>query len=259
MKIGGSEFKNYTYVMAIINLTPDSFYAKSRKNADDVLFAVEKAVKDGASVIDLGGQSTRPGFNLISAEEETERILKPLENIKKRFDIPLSVDTFYSECARAALGAGADMINDVWGLTYDGEMAKTAAEFNASVCIMHNSKNQLSGDIWKPVTEFLKNSLNIALGAGVDGDKILLDGGICFAKNREQNFELLNNYERLNALGYPTLLGCSRKSMFGGMPEERLPQTLEATRLACRKGVLFVRVHDVKENALAIKKFYDDL
>lgn len=256
MKIGGLEFKNYTYVMAIINLTPDSFYAESRKNCDNVLYAVEKAVNGGASVIDVGAQSTRPGFTLISADEEIRRFLKPIEMIKKRFDLPLSIDTFYSKSARAALEAGADMVNDVWGLTYDGDMAKTAAEFNASVCIMHNSPIPLSGDIWKPVEDFLKNSADIALEAGVDKDKIIIDGGIGFAKNREQNFELLDNYERLNALGYPTLLGCSRKSMFGGKPEDRLPQTIDATLLACKKGVLFVRVHDVKENADAIRRFY---
>lgn len=256
MKIGGSEFKNRTFVMAIINLTPDSFYAASRKNCDNVLFAAEQAVKDGASVIDVGAQSTRPGFVRISADEEIARFAKPVEMIKKRFKIPVSVDTFYSKSARAALEAGADMINDVWGLTYDAGMAKTIAAFNASVCIMHNSANRLTGDIWKPITEFLKNSAEAALEAGIDGDKIILDGGIGFAKDKEQNFALLNNYERLNALGYPTLLGCSRKSMFGGTPEERLPQTLEATRLACEKGVLFVRVHDVRENVAVVNEFY---
>lgn len=256
MKIGAKEFKNHTYVMAIINLTPDSFYAPSRRTCDDVLYAVENAVKDGASVIDIGAQSIRPGYSEVGADEEISRFEKPVGMIKARFDIPLSVDTYFEKSARAALALGADMINDVWGLTR-GNIANAIAEYGASVCIMHNSAEPLRGDIWQPVLSFLKDSAAKALAAGIDGDKICIDGGIGFAKDREQNFELLNGYERLNALGYATLLGCSRKSMFGGRVEDRLPATVAATRLACEKGVLFVRVHDVKENALAIREYYE--
>lgn len=256
MKIGSKDFKNHTYVMAIINLTPDSFYSPSRKTADNVLFAVEKAIEDGASVIDLGAQSTRPGYREITAEEEIERFYFPLEKIKRTFEIPVSVDTFFSESARAALGAGADMINDIWGLSHDADMAETIASYGASVCIMHNSKKPVEGDLWQNILSFLSNSVQKALDAGIQSDKICIDGGIGFAKTREQNFELLNGYEKLNTLGYPTLLGCSRKSMFGGLPEERLPQTLAATVRACKKGVLFVRVHDVSENVRVIKNFY---
>lgn len=257
MIIGGRQFKNYTYVMAIINLTPDSFYPDSRRTADDVLFAVEKAVNAGASVIDIGAQSTRPGYAEISADEEISRFEIPLERIKERFDIPVSVDTYYEKSAYAALQIGADMINDIWGLTHDADMAKTIAQFNASVCIMHNSKTPLQGGVFQPVLGFLKNSLNMALSAGIDSNKTCVDGGIGFAKDREQNFELLRNYEKLHALGFPALLGCSRKSMFGGRVEDRLAPTLEATRLACKKGVLFVRVHDVAENVKAIKEMYE--
>lgn len=257
MKIGKSEFKNYTYVMAIINLTPDSFFAASRKNCDNVLFAVEKAVNEGAAVIDIGAQSTRPGYTEIGADEEIERFYIPLCKIKQNFDVPVSVDTYFSKSARAALEAGADMINDIWGLSHDRDMAKTIADFGASVCLMHNSKAAVKGSVWQPVLSFLRKSVEKALEAGVDKDKICIDGGIGFAKDREQNYELLNGYEKLGALGYPALLGCSRKSMFGGKPEDRLESTVEATLLACEKGVLFVRVHDVKENFLAIKKFYE--
>ena len=259
MKIGNKIFENYTYVMAIINLTPDSFWAESRKDADDVLFAVERAQKDGAAVIDIGAQSTRPGYKEISAQEEIARFEKPLAAIKKRFDIPLSVDTYFPQSARAALELGADMINDIRGLAHDEDMAKTVAEFNASVCIMHNSKTQLSGDIWGAIESFLAKNAQKALNFGIEKDKIILDGGIGFAKTREQNFELLYGYERLKKLGYPLLLGASRKSMFGGKVEDRLAQTLESTRLAAEKGVLFVRVHDVKENAEIIKKTYDKM
>ncbi|MCH5146755.1 MAG: dihydropteroate synthase [Clostridiales bacterium] len=257
MIIGGRAFKNYTYVMAIINLTPDSFYAGSRRTCDDVLFATEKAVKDGAAIIDLGAQSTRPGYAEISAEQEISRLEKPLRLIKEKFDIPVSVDTYFEKCAAFALSAGADMINDIWGLTHDSGMAATIAKYNASVCIMHNATNKVEGDLWQNVLSFLKHSADIAIGAGIDRDKICIDGGIGFAKDREQNFELLNGYDKLHTLGYPSLLGCSRKSMFGGLPEDRLKPTVEATRVAAKKGVLFVRVHDVKENAKAIEEVYN--
>ncbi len=258
MKIGNKIFENYTYVMAIINLTPDSFWQESRKSADNVLFAVEKAIRDGAAVIDLGAQSTRPGYGEVTADEEISRLEKPLRTIKERFDVPVSVDTYYSKCAAVALETGADMINDVWGLTHDGEMAQIIARHKASACIMHNAECTLSGDIWHPIIGFLRNSVLIALDSGIESDKIILDGGIGFAKNREQNWELLNGYDKLYTLGYPLLLGTSRKSMFGGEPADRLPQTLQSTRLAARKKILFVRVHDVKENAQAIREVYQN-
>ena len=256
MIVGGQTFKNRTYVMAIVNLTPDSFWKESRASGDDVLFKVERALKEGAAIIDLGAQSTRPGYVEVSAEEEIRRLEQPLKAIKSRFDVPVSVDTYYSKCARAALSLGADMVNDVWGLTHDEDMADTVAEYKAAACIMHNAKIPLTGDIWQPIKTFLTNSVNIALAAGIAKNKIILDGGIGFAKNREQNFELVNGYERLSFGGYPLLLGTSRKSMFGGDVEGRLAPTLETTRAAAKKGVLFVRVHDVKENVLAIKEAY---
>lgn len=255
MKIGNRVFENYTYIMAIINLTPDSFFAPSRKDEYSVLKAVENAIADGAAVIDLGAQSTRPNYTEVSADEEISRLLRPLELIKKNFDIPVSVDTYFSKCAEAALSAGADMINDIRGLTHDKDMAKTVARHGAAVCIMHNAKDKLSGDIFPQITAFLKNGVSLALSAGIERDKIILDGGIGFAKDRAQNFELLEGYEKLD-FGYPLLIGTSRKSMFGGEISERLSATIESTRLAAKKGVLFVRVHDIKENAQAIREVY---
>lgn len=257
MIVGGQSFKNHTYVMAIINLTPDSFWHESRATCDDVLFRVERAIKDGAAIIDLGAQSTRPSYTEVSADEEIRRLEKPLAAVKARFDIPVSVDTYFSKCARAACQLGADMINDVWGLTHDGDMAEVIASAGASVCIMHNAHTPLTGDIFPQINGFLKNSAAKALNAGVSADKICVDGGIGFAKDKERNWQLLNGYERLAEVGYPLLLGTSRKSMFGGNAEDRLPATLESTRLAVRKGVLFVRVHDVKENFEAIKEEYE--
>ena len=136
-------------------------------------------------------------------------------------------------------------------------MAEVIAKAGASVCIMHNATQKLQGDIFPQIESFLKSSVNTALAAGIDKEKICLDGGIGFAKDKEQNWQLLNGYDRLSALGYPLLLGASRKSMFGGNVEDRLPQTLESTRLAVRQKVLFVRVHDVKENVQAIKEEYE--
>ena len=242
MKIGKSDFENYTFVLAIINLTPDSFWEGSRVADDKVLFAVERAIKEGAAAIDLGAQSTRPGFVEVSAREEIARFERPLMRIKENFDIPVSVDTYFEESAR--------------GLTHDKNMAETISEYGASVCIMHNSKTPLLGDIWGPIESFLQKSVGLALDCGIEKDRIILDGGIGFAKSKEQNFELLEGYDRLSALGYPLLLGTSRKSMFGGNVKDRLPQTLESTRLAASKKVLFVRVHDVKENVEAIKEVY---
>lgn len=257
MVIGTKKFENYTYVMAIVNLTPDSFFAQSRNTEYTVLKAVERAVKEGASVIDVGAQSTRPGYTEVSADEEISRFERPLRLIKENFGIPVSVDTYFAKSAECALELGTDMINDVWGLTRDKDMAHVIASRGASVCIMHNAKDILAGDIWLPVTQFLKDSVNLALKAGIDKNKICLDGGIGFAKTREQNFGLLNGYDRLNALGYPLLLGTSRKSMFGGRAEDRLAPTLESTRLAAQKKVLFVRVHDVKENVRVIEEYYE--
>ena len=256
MKIGKTVFENYTYVMAIINLTPDSFWEESRVSSDKILFAAERAVKEGAAVIDLGAQSTRPNYTEVSADEEISRFQRPLMLIKENFDIPVSVDTYFEKSARAALSLGADMINDIWGLTHDENMAETIANYGASVCLMHNAKSPLLGDIWGAIKEFLQKSVNLALNAGIDKDKIILDGGIGFAKSKEQNFKLLNGYGRLSSLGYPLLLGASRKSMFGGDVAGRLAQTLESTRLAAKNGVLFVRVHDVKENVEIIKEVY---
>ncbi|MDE6442286.1 MAG: dihydropteroate synthase [Clostridia bacterium] len=256
MIIGNKKFENYTYVMAIVNLTPDSFYAHSRNTEHTVLKTVERMVSEGAAVIDIGAQSTRPGYREISADEEISRLERPLRLIKENFDIPVSVDTYFSKSADYALSMGADMINDVWGLAHDKDMVDVIAKHGASVCIMHNAKETLEGDIWQPVKGFLKNSVDVALKAGIDKEKICLDGGIGFAKTREQNFDLLKCYNRLSELGYPLLLGASRKSMFGGRVEDRLPQTLESTRIAVKHKVLFVRVHDVKENVQVIKEEY---
>ena len=258
MIINNKEFKSGTHVMAIINLTPDSFFANSRTRVDtDLMSRVKYALDNGAEIIDIGAQSTRPGHTPVSADEEISRLSTSIKDIKKAFPNALiSIDTYYSEVAEFALEQGADLINDIWGLQYDnGEMAKVIGEYDAACCLMHNASEDKYDDLIKGICIFLEKSLNIAKSAKIDPNKIVLDGGIGFAKNIDENWELLNNYDKLNVLGYPLLLGTSRKRMFGGNPEDRLQATLDSTLLACKKNILFVRVHDVKENKEVIDRY----
>ncbi len=249
MNIKGIDFSNGSHIMAIVNLTPDSFFSGSRATADNVFNVIEKAIEDGAEMIDLGAMSTRPNHKVISAEEEIKR-LKPLGEIVKRFNVPISVDTDKPEVAEYALNCGADMINDVWGLMHEG-MARTVAAHDAAVCIMHNQNGTEYRDLFGDIDRFFERQIEVALKAGISKDKICLDAGIGFGKTKEQNFEVLNGYERFHKFGYPLLIGVSRKSMFGGDVSERLKPTLEATELAVRKGINIIRIHDVAENVAA--------
>ena len=261
MKIGNKTFDSGTHIMAIINLTPDSFFDKSRTGVEDILSRAQRAIDDGAEVIDIGGQSTRPGHIPVSADEEWQRLERPIELIKANFDIPLSVDTYYPSVAQRALESGADMINDIWGLQYEdkGEMASIIAKYDKAVCIMQN-QNHISPDekLWDDMYDFLQKSIDVAMRAGIDKDKIVLDGGIGFGKTKEQNFTVVDSYSNLHRFGYPLLLGTSRKSMFGGDVQDRLAPTLVTTKQAVKQNVLFVRVHDVKENLQAIKEAMKD-
>lgn len=258
MKIRNIDFIDKTHIMAIVNLTPDSFNPASRQTIDTVLNRVETCIKEGAEVIDLGAQSTRPGHIPVSYEEELKRLLPSLDLIRKNFpDIPISVDTYYPEVAKEALLHDADLINDIWGLQYkDKSMAKVIGDMNASCCIMHNANSNVYNDFYEGILNFLRESLRLAKEAKIDPNKILIDGGIGFAKDFDQNWELLRNYDKLDVLGYPLLLGTSRKRMFGGEVETRLQGTLDSTYLACQKNILFVRVHDIKENMKVIKDYY---
>ena len=258
MIINNKKFESGTHIMAIINLTPDSFFAPSRTAQKDVLKRVEKAIIDGAEIIDIGAQSTRPGHTPVSSIEEINRFADSIKNINKEFpNIPISIDTYYADTAKYALDNGADLINDIWGLQYDnGEMAKVIAKYNAACCLMHNSLTGQYTSLLDDIISFLRMSLTIAKMANIDSNKILLDGGVGFGMNIDECWELLNNYDKLNVLGYPLLLGTSRKRMFGGNPEDRLQATLDSTLLACKKNILFVRVHDVKENKAVIDNYY---
>lgn len=258
MKIGNREFSGHTYVMGILNVTPDSFSDGGKwRSIDSALRRAEEMINEGADVLDIGGESTRPGYTRISEAEEIERIAPVTEEIKKRFDIPISVDTYKSAVAREALMKGAELVNDIWGFKYDENMAKTVKEFDAACCLMHNRNEAVYGEFMSDVLEDLGESVQTAKSAGISDDKIMLDPGIGFAKNLEQNLYLTARTEQLKKLGYPVLLGTSRKSMIGltlNLPvDERLEGTLATTALAVQKGCLFVRVHDIKENVRVIK------
>ncbi len=260
MIIGNREFDlvNNTYIMGILNVTPDSFSdGGSHESVDEALKHTERMIEEGADIIDIGGESTRPGAGPVTETEELSRVLPVLKAIKVRFDIPLSVDTYRAGTAGAALDEGADLINDIWGLRYDkGEMASVVAQSNKPYILMHNARNDETPDFINNIRLSLAESLRIAEAAGIDKDKIILDPGIGFNKTFEENLEILKRLDELNALGYPMLLGCSRKSVIGNalkLPvDERLEGTLVTTILAAQAGYSFVRVHDVMENKRAL-------
>ena len=260
MQIGNMNFEigQHTYVMGILNITPDSFSDGGRyNNLDSALFRVEEMLKEGADIIDIGGESTRPGYEVISADEEITRVVPVIKQIKERFDVPVSLDTYKLDVAKAGIEAGADLINDIWGLKADDKMAEVIAKADIPCCLMHNRKEAVYDDYIQDVLADLEESLIIARNAGIANDKIILDPGIGFAKTYEQNLELLNKLEILHSFGYPVLLGTSRKSVIGltlNLPaEERVAGTLATTVLGVMKGCSFVRVHDIKENVQAIK------
>lgn len=268
MRIGNREFdtENGVYVMGILNVTPDSFSDGGRwLERDAALRQAAKMAAEGAAIIDIGGESTRPGHSPVGAEEEAARVLPVIAAVKRETGLPVSVDTYRHETARLALEAGADMINDIWGLRYDGgEMARLIAQSGAACCLMHNRKSAEYRDFMPELLEDLRGTLDLAAAAGIARERIILDPGIGFAKSCEQNLTAMHRLDELAALGCPVLLAASRKSVIGlslGLPvEERLEGTLATTAIGVLQGATFVRVHDVKENlraarmALAIRR-----
>jgi dihydropteroate synthase len=253
MIIGGKEFKDRTYIMGILNVTPDSFSDGGRFDSlDKALRHTEQMINEGADLIDVGGESTRPGHIQISEAEEIERVVPVIEKIKAEFDIPVSIDTYKSNVALEAIKAGADLLNDIWGFKYDKRMAELAAEYNLPCCLMHNRSEAKYNDFMNDVLDDLRESIAIAKAAGVADENIMLDPGVGFGKTYEQNLEVTNKTEMLNTLGYPVLLATSRKSMIGNtlnLPaDERVEGTMATSVLAVLKNCLFVRVHDIKEN-----------
>ena len=247
-----------TLVMGILNVTPDSFSDGGKWNTRDrALRHMEEMVHDGADIIDIGAESSRPGFVPMGAAEETERLMPFLESVLAECPVPVSVDTFKAETARAALSAGAHLLNDIWGLQYaeePEEMARAAAEANAPVVVMHNQNGTVyDGDIIAAMRTFFLRSLAIADAAGLARENIILDPGIGFGKTAEQNLQVIKRMDELvsyEGADYPVLLGASRKSFIGaalGLPvEERMEATGAACVLGIARGACIMRVHDVK-------------
>ena len=260
MIIGNQEFleEGHTYVMGILNVTPDSFSDGGRYNhLDAALKHTEQMIKDGAAIIDVGGESTRPGHEKITDQEEIDRILPVIEKIKQEFSVPVSLDTYNAAVAKEGIQAGADLLNDIWGLQYDPAMGKIVADSGVAYCLMHNRDKiteEMDADLF---IGQMKEDAKRALDAGIKKERIILDPGVGFAKTQEQNLMTIANLDRLKALGYPVLLGTSRKSVIGYVldvpTDKRLVGTLATSAVAVQTGCMFVRVHDVKENVELIQ------
>lgn len=268
MLIGNRKFdtKNDVYVMGILNVTPDSFSDGGLwTERDAALRQAGRMAEEGAAIIDIGGESTRPGHTPVSAEDEAARVLPIVEAVKRETGLPVSIDTYKAEVARAALEAGADMVNDIWGLRRDGgEMAALIAGTGAACCLMHNRERAEYADFMADMLSDLRETLAIADRAGIARSSIVLDPGIGFGKTYEQNLIAMNRLDELLAFGCPVLLAASRKSVIGltlDLPaDERMEGTIATTVAGVLRGAAFVRVHDVKENlraarmALAIRR-----
>jgi len=246
------DYEQKTIVMGILNVNPDSFSDGGKYNEVDK--AVERAiqmVEDGADIIDIGGESTRPGYTEISVEEELERVIPIIERLTMEVEVPLSIDTYKGEVARQSLRAGAHVINDIWGAKRDSNMAAIAAEYQAPLILMHNRDNLNYTSFLEDVVSNLQESIDIAIGAGVSNEKIILDPGIGFAKDLNGNLEMMRGLDRLVAMGYPVLLATSRKSLIGNVlnlpVEERIEGTGATICYGIQKGCQLIRVHDVKE------------
>lgn len=246
-----------TLVMGILNVTPDSFSDGGKWNTiDNALRHMEDMVKNGADIIDIGAESSRPGFVTMPAEEEIARLMPFLEKVVKNSPVPVSVDTFKAATARAALTAGAHILNDIWGLQYaaePNEMARVAAEFDAPIVVMHNQEGTAYPDgIVEGVREFFRNSIKIADAAGLKRENIILDVGVGFGKDVEGNLAVQRNLDKLltiDGMTYPMLLGTSRKSFIGKTMDLPVEERMEATGASCVVGIMkgadIVRVHDV--------------
>jgi dihydropteroate synthase len=267
------EWGTKTYVMGIVNVTPDSFSGDGIIK-DGPLYtneAVEQGKRmeaEGADILDIGGESTRPGSVPVSLQEELSRVIPVIERLSKKVKIPLSIDTYKAEVARQALAAGASMVNDVWGGSMEPDILEVAAEKNAPIILMHNrsrpkdsaQSEKLGGryvgveykDLMEDIKRELQERIDEAFSAGIKKENIIIDPGIGFGKTVEQNLELVNRLDELKTLGYPILVGPSRKSFVGytlDLPaSERLEGTLAAVALCIQKGADIVRVHDVKES-----------
>lgn len=252
------DYQKKTYIMGILNVTPDSFSDGGKYNqVDAALKHAEQMVKDGADILDIGGESTRPGYVRISDEEEIERVVPVIEAISRNLDVAMSIDTYKSAVAREAIKAGAHIINDIWGAKADPDMASVAADLQVPIILMHNREGNKYESFIRDALNDLYESIAIVKRAGVKDENIILDPGIGFGKSVADNLEMMRNLDTLVALGYPVLLATSRKSTIGHVLDlptsERLEGTIATNCFGIQQGCQLVRVHDVKEMARAAK------
>lgn len=264
MIIGNKKFKldNRYYIMGILNITPDSFSDGGKYKAlDDTLFRVEEMIQQGVDIIDVGGESTRPGYKQISEEEEIDRLYTALKTINQRFDIPISLDTYKSKVVES-VHPYIDMVNDIYGLKYDNTMASMIAKHNLSCCLMankeHRSIENITGELYiNKVIQELDESVKLATDAGILKDKIMLDGGVGFGKNYEENLITINKTSRICEMGYPLLIATSNKGFMGKITgtdvKDRRDETVATTIYGALNGASFFRVHNVEANKKALQ------
>lgn len=260
MKIGRHEWPGQAALMGILNVTPDSFSDGGRfVSVEKALAQAGQMLAEGAHVIDIGGESTRPGASFVPEEEEMDRVLPIIKAIKAKYDCLISIDSYKTATVRAAVEAGADIINDVWAGLYDGQMLSLAAEKKCPIILMHNQEEEVYGDVTEEVCDFLLKRVAAAERAGVQPDQIWLDPGFGFAKTAQQNIDLLKGLDKVTALGYPVLFGISRKRvvdhLLGGQTQalDRDQATAALSAYALSKGCRMVRVHNVKANRDHVK------
>ena len=256
------DFNNSKYfIMGILNVTHDSFYDGGKYTTlEEAIDHCREMINEGADIIDIGAISTKPGFdinNIIPVEEEMGRIMPIVVAIKRNFNIAVSIDTFRAAVADEALHLGADIINDQYGLNYDGHMAEVIKKYNCTCVLMHNKDCSSYDDLITYVKEDFKSMVAKALRSGIKPEKIILDPGIGFGKTSQQNLQILKHLKEIRELGYPLLLGCSRKSFIGDVLsndiDERLYGTLATTAYGYVNGTSIFRVHDVRSNVDVIK------
>lgn len=249
-RCGDTEFRwgERTYVMGILNLSPDSFSGDGLGgDIEAVLVQARRLVADGADIIDIGGESTRPGSEPVSVDEERRRVIPAIERLAGELSVPLSIDTYKSAVASGAVKAGARMINDVWGLKRDPRLAEVAAEAGVPIILVSNQRDTICRDIIAEVISTLERSISLAIKAGVAGQNIIIDPGIGFGKSVEQNLEIIHRLAELRVLGRPILLGTSRKFMISRPSYQRLEATAATVAIGIANGADMVRVHDVQQ------------
>lgn len=246
------DYTDKTLIMGILNVTPDSFSDGGKySHLENAVAHAKKMIEDGADILDIGGESTRPGYERVSDEEEISRVVPAINAIAKELQIPISIDTYKSKVAKSAVDAGAVIINDIWGAKADPEIANVAAETGVPIILMHNRNDRNYNNFIRDVLNDLYESITIAKKAGVSDEQIILDPGIGFAKDIKENLEMMRHLDTLVSLGYPVLLGTSKKSMIGGVLDLPVAERTEGTgATVCygiQQGCQIVRIHDVKE------------